>query len=54
MENVPVPEHKAAMATFGRVDVLQANKITKQMAICQSCSYVMPVLQYDMWTHWYD
>lgn len=54
MENIPATEHKTAMATFGRVEVLQPNKVKKQMAICHNCSYVMPVLEHDMWTHWYD
>lgn len=53
MENIPASERKNAMASFGRVGVVQPNKIQKQMAICQKCCIVIPVSEYDIWKHWY-
>lgn len=52
MENIPDAERKVAMASFGRVGVVQPNKIRKQMATCKNCCIVMPVSEYGMFTHW--
>lgn len=54
MENIPDNERKVALTTFGRVGVVQPNKIKKQMATCNNCTIVLPVAEYGMWKHWYE
>ena len=53
MANIPNIERNAMKATFGLVNVAQPNKnIGKRMATCKNCGIVIPLMEYNMWTHW--
>lgn len=54
MENIPGIERQVSMTTFGVVTVAQQNKLTKRMATCKNCGFVLDISELAMWKHWYD